>query len=162
MRTLWVILSAVLLAGTPALAQELKRLSLDDVSAIGLQIQSDAVVKVEGKASVKITTRWPTTVSLGEVAGLDVENAKLVYRAKVRSELEGTAYLELWVHVAGGKYFSRGLNDAIQGKSEWKSIQTPFVFQKGQKPSKVTLNLVIDGIGTVWVDDIVLSKEPLK
>ena len=162
MRTLWAVLFGVLALGGPAFAQELKRLSLDDVSALGLQIQSDAVVKAEGKASVKITTRWPTTVCLGEVTGLDVENAKLVYRAKVRSELEGTALLEMWVHVAGGQYFSRGLNDVIQGKSDWKSLQTPFMLQKGQKPSKVTLNLVINGIGTVWVDDIVLSKEPLK
>ena len=54
------------------------------------------------------------------------------------------------------------MNDVVQGKSDWKGIQTPFMFQKGQKPTKVTLNIVINGQGTVWVDDIVLSKEPLK
>jgi hypothetical protein len=36
------------------------------------------------------------------------------------------------------------------------------MFQKGQKPTKVTLNIVINGPGTIWVDDIVLFKEPLK
>jgi hypothetical protein len=36
------------------------------------------------------------------------------------------------------------------------------MFQKGQKPDKVVLNLVINGTGTVWIDDIVLSKAPLK
>jgi len=35
-------------------------------------------------------------------------------------------------------------------------------FQKGQRPDKVTLNLVINGKGTVWIDDVVLSKAPLK
>jgi hypothetical protein len=54
------------------------------------------------------------------------------------------------------------MNDSVQGKSDWKTIRTPFLFQKGQKPDKVTLNIVINGIGTVWIDDIVLSKEPLK
>ena len=54
------------------------------------------------------------------------------------------------------------MNDAVSQKSDWKTIQTPFMFQKGQKPDKVTLNLVINGKGTVWIDDIVLSKEPLK
>jgi hypothetical protein len=49
----------------------------------------------------------------------------------------------------------------VKDKSDWKTVQTPFIFQKGQKPDKATLNVVINGIGTVWVDDVVLSKEPL-
>lgn len=36
------------------------------------------------------------------------------------------------------------------------------MFQKGQDADKVTLNLLINGKGTAWIDDIVLSKEPLK
>lgn len=68
----------------------------------------------------------------------------------------------MWAHVGGGQYFSRGMNDLITGNSDWKSIHTPFIFQKGQKPDKVVLNLVINGTGTVWIDDIVLSKAPLN
>ncbi len=162
---IWMLTLVILLSfGSPALAQDLKRISLDDASAIGLQIQSDSTVKAEGKASIKITTKWPTTVCLGEVPGPDIEDAKLVYKAKVKSDLQGqgTAFLEMWAHVGGGQYFSRGMNDVVQGKSDWKTIQTPFMFQKGQKPTKVTLNIVINGPGTIWVDDIILSKEPLK
>jgi hypothetical protein len=140
----------------------LKKLNLDDASAIGTTIQTDTQVKAEGKSSIKITTQWPTTICLGEVKGLDIEGAKLVYKAKVKSDLEGTAFLEMWAHVGGGQYFSRGMNDAVKGKTDWKIIQTPFLFQKGQKPDKVTLNVVINGKGTVWIDDIVLSKELLK
>jgi hypothetical protein len=148
--------------GSPASAQELKRVSLDDASTIGLKIQSDSGVKVEGNASIRITTKWPTTVCLAEVTGPDIQDARLVYRARVKSELQGAAFLEMWAQVGGGQYFSRGMNDAVQGNSSWKTIQTPFMFQKGQKPTKVTLNIVINGTGTVWIDDIVLSKEPLK
>jgi len=161
MKRLLLVLVALLLMGGPASAQELKRISLDDASAIGLQIQSDSAVKTEGKASIKITTKWPTTVCLAEVTGPDIQDAKLVYKGKVKSDLQGTAFLEMWAHVGGGQYFSRGMNDTVQGKSDWKTIQTPFMFQKGQKPAKVTLNIVINGTGTVWIDDIVLSKEPL-
>jgi hypothetical protein len=157
-----VSLVVLLLIGDPALAQDLKRISLDDTSALGLQIQSDSAMKAEGKASIKISTKWPTTVCLAEVTGPDIQNAKLVYKAKVKSDLQGTAFLEMWAHVGGGQYFSRGMNDPVQGKSDWKTIQTPFIFQMGQKPTRVTLNIVINAIGTVWVDDIVLSKEPLK
>ena len=156
------VAAVALLAHASAQAQELKKLSLDDASMIGLTIQTDEQVKTEGKASIKITTAWPTIVCLGEVTGLDVEDAKLVYKAKVKTELDGDAFLEMWVQVGGGQYFSKGMNDPVKGKSDWKSIQTPFMFQKGQKPDKVTLNIVISGKGTVWVDDIVLSKEALK
>ncbi len=46
--------------------------------------------------------------------------------------------------------------------SGWKVIETPFFLKAGERTEKVTLNLVINGTGTVWVDDIVLSREPLK
>jgi hypothetical protein len=144
------------------MAEDLKKLSLDDMAALGLKIENDAGIKVEGNGSIKISILWPTTVCLGEVAGLDIENARLIYRAEVKSRLEGAAMLEMWVHVGGGQYFSRGLNSTVTGNSEWQSIQTPFTLQKGQNPDKVTLNLIINGKGTVWIDNLVLSKEPLN
>ena len=78
-----------------------------------------------------------------------------------RQAVQTSGSTAMWVSVDGGHYFSRGLDDQVQGKSDWKTVQTPFMFQKNQKPDKVTLNVVIKGIGTVWVDDIVISKEPL-
>jgi hypothetical protein len=152
----------VLMALSPLLAEDLKRIGLDDVSTLGTRIETDTKVKVEGKGSIKITTAWPTIICLGEVKGLNIENARLLYRAKVKADLTGSAFLEMWCHVAGGQYFSKGMNSTVSGKEDWKQIETPFILQAGQKPEKVTLNLVINGTGTVWIDDIVLSKEPLK
>jgi len=164
MRTTVVVAVFLVLAMGAAHAEDLKKLSLDDTSAVTPKIETDANVKVEGASSLRITTKWPTVVCLGEVAALDVQDAKLMYSAKVRSELEGegTAFLEMWVHIGEGQYFSKGMNDVVRQKSEWKTIQTPFTFQKGQKPDKVTLNLVINGRGTLWIDDIVISKERLE
>jgi hypothetical protein len=158
------LLTMLLLIATVARAEDLQHLSLDDASKASPRIEADHGVKVEGASSLKITAKWPTTVCLGEVAGPEVENAKLVYSAQVKTDLESTgmAYLEMWVEVGGKQYFSRGMNDAVTEKSDWKRIQTPFAFQKGQKPDNVTLNLVINGKGTVWIDDVVLSKEPLR
>lgn len=156
------IFALLVLIASPAYAQELKKLNLDDASTIGTTIQTDTQLKAEGKGSIKITTQWPTTICLGEVTGLKVENARLLYRAKVKSDLDGSAFLEMWVQVGGGQYFSRGMNDVVSKKTDWKLIQTPFLFQKGQRPDKVTLNLVINGKGAVWIDDIVLIQEPLK
>ena len=157
-----IIFALLALVVSPSWAEDLKNLNLDDASAIGTTIQTDTQVKVEGKSSIKITTQWPTTICLGEVKGPDIEGARLVYKAKVKSDLEGTAFLEMWAHVGGKQYFSKGMNDVVKQKTDWKIIQTPFLFQKGQKPDKVTLNVVINGKGTVWIDDIVLSKHPLK
>jgi hypothetical protein len=162
MRASFGLLIALMLVASAAQAQDLWKLSLDSTSSVSPRIESDAKVKIEGVGALKITTRWPTTVFLGEVDGLDIENAKLVYAAKVRSELDGTAFLEMWAHVDGGQYFSRGMNDVVSGKTDWKTIQAPFMFQAGQKPDKVSLNLVINGMGTVWIDDIVLSRAPLE
>jgi hypothetical protein len=162
MKLTLLIFTLLALVASSGYAEELKKLSLDDASAIGTIIQTDTQVKTEGKGSIKITTQWPTTICLGEVSSLNVENAKLWYKAKVKSDLDGSAFLEMWAHVGGGQYFSRGMNDVVSQKTDWKIIQTPFLFQKGQRPDKVTLNLIINGKGTVWIDDIVLSKEPLK
>jgi hypothetical protein len=164
MKQRFAVVAVLILLSVVARAEDLKRLGLDELSTASPKIEADPKVKVEGASSLKITTRWPTTVCLGEVAGLDVENAKLVYSAKVKTEMEGkgTAFLEMWAHVGGGQFFSKGMKDAVGQRTNWRTIQTPFMFKKGEKPDKVTLNLVIDGKGTVWVDDVVLSKQPLK
>jgi hypothetical protein len=162
MKLILSIFIVLALTASSVYSEDLKKLSLDDASAIGTTIQTDARIKAEGNGSVKITTQWPTTICIGELSGINVENAKLIYKAKVKSDLDGTAYLEMWVHIGGGQYFSRGMNDVVSQKTDWKVIQTPFLLQKGQKPDKVTLNIVINGKGTVWVDDVVVSKELVK
>lgn len=142
--------------------EDLVKLSMDTAPASGPKIEVDATEKVEGNGSLKITTQWPTTVCVGGVAGPDVESAKLVFSARVKTELEGTALLEMWVQVGGGRYFSRGLQQVAGQRSGWKTIQTAFMLQKGQRPEQVVLNLVINGKGTVWIDDVVLSRESLR
>ena len=112
----------LILATAPAKAGEFIKLGLDDTSNISPKIESDTKVKVEGKSSLRISTTWPTTVYLGEVIKPDIDGAKLIYSAMVKSELNGSAYLEMWAHVAGQQYFSRGMNDMSIGKSEWKTI----------------------------------------
>lgn len=143
------------------MAEPLARLSMDDAATIGTTIQTDASVKTEGRGSIKITTLHPTTICLGHVLGLDVEEATLICTARVKSELDGTVFLEMWAHVDGGRYFARGLNDTVEGRRDWTSIQAPFRFQKGQRPDKVVVNIVVNGTGTVWVDDLRLAKAPL-
>jgi hypothetical protein len=143
-------------------SEEVIRLNLDDISTIGTKIETDKKIHIESDGSLRISTIWPTTISLGEVSGLGIDNSKLVYKAKVKSEkLEGKAFLEMWCHVDGGQYFSRGMNSAVTGSMNWKTLSTPFLLQKGQKAEKITLYIVINGKGIIWVDDIQLIQVPL-
>ena len=157
--------SSLLLLMLNPLAQgnELSKLTLDDASSLGTTISTDPTVKQEGNGSIRISTVWPTTICLGEVKELNFENGRIVFRAKVKSEeLEGTAFLEMWCHVGGGQYFSRGMNSVVTGTMDWKTLQTPFFLQPGQRAKKATLNIVINGKGTVWIDDVHLLREPLQ
>lgn len=164
-----VLLAMALFAGCSKKAPEetlLKSFPLDSLdwllSSTGVEL--DQKVSSDGKGSLRITVSQPTTVRLFEVSGIDAENALLIYRARLRSEdLEGKAYLEMWCHFPGkGEFFARGLQNPISGKTEWVSAETQFKLEQGQKPDNIKLNLVINGSGTVWIDEIKLLKAELK
>ena len=148
----------------PKIVSELARYELNSLEGVLTEsnVEVDSAVSSDGTASLKITVPSPTTVRLFELGDVDVENAKVVYRAMLRSQkLSGRAYLEMWVHFKdGGEYFSRGVDRTITGTTNWITMEIMFMLEKGQNPDNVKLNLVIEGKGTVWIDDIVILKGP--
>ena len=116
----------------------------------------------DGRGSLRIEAVSPGVVRLYKTGDIDVENARLVYRARLRSQgLKGTAYLEMWCVFNGMQYFSRGLNNRLMGDRDWETNEIPFFLRSGENPDDVWLNLVIEGQGTVWIDDIQLLVRPL-
>jgi hypothetical protein len=113
---------------------------------------------------LKITATEPTVVRLFEVGDIDIENARLIYQAKIRTDnIAGKVYLEMWCNFPGkGEFFSRGLQTPLTGTTNWTREETPFFLKKGENPDNIKLNLVIDGKGTAWIDDIRLMKGPLQ
>ena len=111
-----------------------------------------------------MTATEPTVVRLFELGDLDVENARLIYQAKLRTEgVEGKVYLEMWCHFPGkGEFFSRGLQTPLTGTTDWVTKEIPFFLKKGENPDNVKLNLVLDGKGTIWIDEIKLLKGSLS
>ncbi len=160
-----LLLLAAYPAPSPGQEAELKKFPLDGIEGVlpPPKIEADTAVSSDGKGSLKITASSPTTFRLFEISDVAVEDARLIYRARLRTEgLEGKAYLEMWCRFPGkGEAFSRGLQDPLSGTTEWKSVETPFLLDKGQKPDLLKLNLVVDGKGTAWIDDIRLLKAPL-
>jgi len=88
----------------------------------------------------------------------------LIYQARVRTEgIEGQVFLEMWCHFPGkGDFFSRGLQTPLTGTTNWTTEEIPFFLKKGENPDNVKLNLVINGKGTAWIDDIRLLKGSLR
>ena len=136
--------------------------SLDGLLMAGSNVAVDSTISSDGTASLKIMALAPTTVRLFELGDIDVRNAKIVYRAELRStRLSGKAYLEMLVHFKNGEeYFSRGIENPLTGTTSWTTVEIMFILGKGQNPDNVKLNLVIEGQGTVWIDDIVVLKGP--
>jgi len=103
------------------------------------------------------------TVRLFEVADPLTEACLLTYRARIRTEgLAGRAYLEMWCRLPGrGEFFSKGIDQAATGTTDWGSYETPFYLKKGQRPDLIKLNIVVEGSGTVRIKDVELLKTPL-
>jgi hypothetical protein len=145
---------------------EIKRFPVDSMEGIITQsgVKIDKTVSSDGNGSLKVNATGPTVVKLYETGDIDVENARLIYQAKVRTEgVEGQVYLEMWAHFPGkGEFFSRGLQSPLTGTTDWATEETPFFLQKGENPDNVKLNLVIKGKGTAWIDDIRLVRSPIK
>ena len=161
-----IIFVIVTCSKAPQQVMELKKFPIDSLEGIITQsgVQFDKQVSSDGNGSLKITATEPTVVRLFEFGNIDIENARLIYQAKVHTEgVEGQVYLEMWVHFPGkGEFFSRGLQTPLTGTTNWTTEETPFFLKKGEKPDNVKLNLVINGKGIAWIDDIRVLKGPLQ
>jgi hypothetical protein len=150
-------------------AVELKRFDLDDTEGLITQTggQIDKKISSDGNGSLRIEATEPTTIRLFETGDIDIEDARLIYQARVRTEnVEGQVYLEIRCRFSSRGFpgiaesFSKGLANSLSGTTDWTTQETPFLLQKGENPDNVKLNLVIEGKGTVWIDDIRLLKGP--
>ncbi len=145
---------------------ELLHFPIDNMESIITQtgVEIDPAVSSDGNGSLRISVEEAATIRLFELGDVDIEEARLIYQAHLRTEnIEGKVYLEMLCHFPGkGDFFSRGLQNPLSGTTDWTTEETPFFLQKGENPDNIKLNLVVDGKGTVWIDDVRLSKAPLK
>lgn len=128
------------------------------------EVEIDTEVFADGNESLKITSENSLVIQLANTGNIDIENALLVYRAKIKTEnLEGKVYLEMWCSFGKkGQYFSKAIENALSGTNNWTVQEAPFFLKKGENPDDIKLNLVVNGKGTVWLDEIELIKKPLK
>jgi hypothetical protein len=144
---------------------ELKRFPVDTPEGViqGTGTEIDRQIKTEGAGSLKITVTEPSVIRLFETGPLEIEDATLIYRAKLRTEnAQANVYLEMWCRLPGkGEFFSRGLQSPLRGSNDWTTQEIPFFLKKGDKPDLVKLNIVSEGPAVIWIDDIRLIKRTL-
>jgi hypothetical protein len=121
--------------------------------------RDDIVVEGEGWL---VDAREARTVRLFEVVLPETERSLLTYRATMKSEnLQGRAFLEMWCRLpGGGEFFSKGVNQPLEGTTDWASFEVVFRLRKGQSPDLIKLNLVVQGQGMIWMKDVELLKTP--
>jgi len=144
---------------------ELKRFPLDNTEGIITQsgIQIDKQFSSDGNGSLRIEVTEPTTIRLFETGDIDIDNACLIYQARLRTENieDGRVYLEMRCHIVGQGEFP-GVVRSLTESTDWTTTETWYLLKYGENPDNVKLNLIIDGNkGTVWIDDIRLLKRPL-
>ena len=144
---------------------ELRRFALDGTEGLITQsgVAIDKQISSDGNGSLRIDAAEPTIVRLFETGDVDIEYARLIYQAKIRTEdVRGPVYLEMWCHFPGkGEFFSRGLTQIKQplaGTTDWTTEEIHFLLHDEENPDNIKLNLVIGGKGTAWIDDIRLLK----
>jgi hypothetical protein len=60
----------------------------------------------------------------------------------------------MWCHFAdGSRYFALGVDTAVSGSADWTPARAVFRLEPGQRPTRVTLNLVVNSTGTVRIDE---------
>lgn len=145
--------------------QTLKSFPLDDTADIisTLGVTLDEEITHDGGGSVRIATTDTTIVALYEVFDVDLEDALLNYRAQLKTEnVTGKVYLRMHVLLPDkGEYIAGALVSALTGTNDWTEQKTGFILKAGENPDRVTLNVVVEGAGTVWIDEIELFSEPL-
>lgn len=160
-----MVVLAAACSQSPVEPEEIGLFPVDDMEGLITRsgVEIDKEITSDGNGSLRITATEPVTVKLYESGDIAIEKTQLIYRARLRTEdVAGQVYLEMWCSFPGkGEFFSRALQSPLSGTNEWSSQETPFFLQKGENPDNVKMNLVINGKGTVWIDDIKLLISPL-
>jgi hypothetical protein len=145
----------------------LKHYSLDSMEGIIEQdkVTIDKQISCDGNGSLRIEATEATAIRIFDTGKMDVENARLICRARLRTEnVKGEVYISMECSLPRGEHYSSEATTVplLTGTTDWTTQETSFLLKKGEKPDNVKLTLIKNGEGTVWIDDVRLLKGPLK
>ncbi|MHC4618664.1 MAG: hypothetical protein ACYTEQ_13035 [Planctomycetota bacterium] len=166
-----IVLSLIVFSGT-ATGQELLReirwgeLRKQGKLRVGQLVETNRGAGLEC-LKVENSQSQSQTFAILSISGPGITSSSYAVTGKVRYEaVEGTGYLEMWNYFPdGGRYFSRTLDDSgqmqsLQGSSDWRAFTLPFYIGEAMdtRPSKLELNVVLPGRGTVYLSPMELVQ----
>jgi hypothetical protein len=108
----------------------------------------------------------PTTVTVLTVDPPQIAGPRYRLRGQVRYDnVEGAGYLEMWNYFPDGdQYFSRTLAETgpmmkLHATSGWRSFELPFDATGAPPPTRLVLNVVLQGRGTVYLGPLELTED---
>jgi hypothetical protein len=131
--------------------------SLDGViSTDGLTL--DAATS-RGRA-LRIDSPGRRTVRLAQVRTDDADTVVLTYRGHLRAVgLTGRAYLELRCSLPGrGELVSSVSHGPVSGTTDWINQVARLSLGGRPGPQTVDLSVEVEGVGVVWVDNVLLAQ----
>jgi hypothetical protein len=137
-----------------------------DAVPAGADAVFDRDVSQDGGGSLRVETgEEGGRLRLYRIDDLGPVEGALLFTGFLKSQdLRGTGFFELWCHpVEGNPAFVRGLPRRVAGTSDWKPQELSFSQPaRCSNPTAVELNVVIQGAGTVWIDNLRLWDVPLE
>jgi hypothetical protein len=141
--------------------EESNTVSLKRFVASDKPLTDEGIVAEEG--GWKITSDGQRRVQLFEVRTDGIEDALLIYRAKLKTsdpEIEVSLRIKV-LHLAEQLSTDSTTTIARPGTLDWSNIAIPHRLDEGKRAEVVWLGLDIQGSGDVWIKDIELLKERL-
>jgi len=145
---------------------------LDSLNEVITQsgVQIDSEISTDNQGSLYINTSEPKTIELIELNKEDFKNKRLTFKAQMRSQdlqatddMRGISYIELAAKFPNGEELvSRGPRIPINGTTDWRPVDTVLYIDKNELPESIKLNLVVEGVGEVWIDSAELEAIPLR
>ena len=172
MKTLWLPVMALALAGTSPAQETLAQYDWKQLTEAGPL--TGTVVQLEGRSALKVANTNATSLvaPLLKVSAPPVTQRLYALVGEVKYEnVRGDAYLELWNSFApakpGGpeeKYFSRTLGVSgemgkLTGTAGWRPFKVLFNWTGASNPpTRLEFNLVLPGSGTVFLGPVKLVQ----
>ena len=163
------LLSATLLhAAVTSASEEIIDFSIDSAGDV---ISTEAVqIDASKENALLVDTEKRAEVELFEIDGKELGNTRLTYSARMSSEdlkaTEGTngiSYLRMVASFPDGEeLIARGPRVPLKETTDWRPVDTVLYVDKGVSPERVRLELVVDGVGKVWIRDVKLFHRPLR
>ncbi|MEZ0276387.1 MAG: serine/threonine-protein kinase, partial [Roseimicrobium sp.] len=126
------------------------------------KISTDSGITKDGHGSLKIEAPQGATLTIAEQDGLETPPGGTIWcRAHLRCEgISGRAFLMVHLETASGALlYSKGEPQSVSGTEDWREVLIPIRLDAQSSIKKVRVNLIVQGPGTVWVDDIQITHE---